>query len=422
MTDNKLNELATQMVSQLKSMDDFKAMHKLMLQQFINNSLEAEMSEHLGYDKHQKSEQPNKRNGKMSKTIGTELGDIQVDTPRDRESSFEPQLVKKNQTRITGIDEQILYFYAKGQSTSEISETIRDIYGVEVSDSVISRVTDAVMADVVAWQNRPLDPVYPIVYLDCIVVKIRQDNRIINKAIYLALGVNLQGKKELLGMWLSENLLEHSSRLALGRSSASLFPRSGAKFWLTVMTQLQNRGVKDILIACVDGLKGFTEVINTVYPDTQVQLCVVHMLRYSMKFVPYKDRKAIAYDLKLIYGADTEELALANLEQFDKTWSDKYPQIAKSWQANWSGLSVFFNYPKDIRKAIYTTNAIESLNSVLRSAVNKRKVFPSDESAKKVVYLAVLNASKKWTMPIRDWTSALNRFTIEFGDRVEPYL
>ncbi len=422
MTDNKLNEIATQMVSQLKSMDDFKAMHKLMLQQFINNSLEAEMSEHLGYNKHQKSEQPNKRNGKMSKTIGTELGDIQVDTPRDRESSFEPQLVKKNQTRITGIDEQILYFYAKGQSTSEISETIRDIYGVEVSDSVISRVTDAVMADVVAWQNRPLDPVYPIVYLDCIVVKIRQDNRIINKAIYLALGVNLQGKKELLGMWLSENPLEHSSRLALGRSSASLFPRSGAKFWLTVMTQLQNRGVKDILIACVDGLKGFTEAINTVYPDTQVQLCVVHMLRYSMKFVPYKDRKAIAYDLKLIYGADTEELALANLEQFDKTWSDKYPQIAKSWQANWSGLSVFFNYPKDIRKAIYTTNAIESLNSVLRSAVNKRKVFPSDESAKKVVYLAVLNASKKWTMPIRDWTSALNQFTIEFGDRVEPYL
>ncbi len=422
MTDNQLNDLAMQMVNSMKTMDDFKKIQKLMLQQFINNSLEAEMSEHLGYDKHQKSEQPNKRNGKMSKTIGTELGDIQVDTPRDRESSFEPQLVKKNQTRITGIDEQILYFYAKGQSTSEISETIRDIYGVEVSDSVISRVTDAVMADVVAWQNRPLDPVYPIVYLDCIVVKIRQDNRIINKAIYLALGVNLQGKKELLGMWLSENPLEHSSRLALGRSSASLLPRSGAKFWLTVMTQLQNRGVKDILIACVDGLKGFTEAINTVYPDTQVQLCVVHMLRYSMKFVPYKDRKAIAYDLKLIYGADTEELALANLEQFDKTWSDKYPQIAKSWQANWSGLSVFFNYPKDIRKAIYTTNAIESLNSVLRSAVNKRKVFPSDESAKKVVYLAVLNASKKWTMPIRDWTSALNRFTIEFGNRIEPYL
>ena len=309
---------------------------------------------------------------------------------------------KKNQTRITGIDEQILYFYAKGQSTAEISDTIRDIYGVEVSDSVISRVTDAVLADVVAWQNRPLDPVYPIVYLDCIVVKIRQDNRIINKAIYLALGVNLQGKKDLLGMWLSEN--------------------EGAKFWLTVMTQLQNRGVKDILIACVDGLKGFTEAINTVYPDTQVQLCVVHMLRYSMKFVPYKNRKAIANDLKLIYGADTEELAVANLEQFDKTWSDKYPQIAKSWQANWSGLSVFFNYPKDIRKAIYTTNAIESLNSVLRSAVNKRKVFPSDDSSKKVVYLAMLNASKKWTMPIRDWTSALNRFTIEFGDRVEPYL
>lgn len=402
MPDIKLNELATQMVSQLKSMDDFKAMHKLMLQQFINNSLEAEMQEHLGYAKHEQSDQPNKRNGKMSKTVSTDLGELQIDTPRDRDSSFQPQLVKKNQTRITGIDEQILYFYAKGQSTAEIADTIREIYGVDVSDSVISRVTDTILPDIIAWQNRPLDAVYPIVYLDCIVVKIRQDNRIINKAIYLALGINLQGKKELLGMWLSEN--------------------EGAKFWLSVLTELQNRGLKDILIACVDGLKGFTEAIHTVYPHTQVQLCVVHMLRYSMKFVPYKDRKAIAHDLKQIYSADTEALALANLDQFDKTWSDRYPQIAKSWQANWAGLSVFFNYPKDIRKAIYTTNAIESLNSVIRSSVNKRKVFPSDDAARKVIYLTVQNASKKWTMPIRDWTSALNRFMIEFNDRVEPYL
>ncbi len=248
------------------------------------------------------------------------------------------------------------------------------------------------MDDITAWQNRPLSSVYPIVYLDCIVVKVRQDKQIINKAIYLALGVALDGKKELLGMWLSEN--------------------EGAKFWLGVLTELQNRGVQDILIACVDGLKGFPDAINTVYPNAQVQLCIVHMVRYSMKFVPWTDKKAVAADLKAIYGADTLEMAEANLEHFDEVWGDKYPHVIKSWRNNWEGLTVFFDYPKDIRKAIYTTNAIESLNSVIRTAVNKRKVFPSDQAAFKVVYLATQQASKKWSMPIHNWTSALNRFMI----------
>ena len=292
--------------------------------------------------------------------------------------------------------------YAKGQTTTEIVESIKDIYDVDISTSLVSRVTDNIIDDITAWQNRPLSSLYPIVYLDCIVVKIRQDKQIINKAIYLALGVNLEGKKELLGMWVSEN--------------------EGAKFWLGVLTELQNRGVQDILIACVDGLKGFPDAINTVYPNAQVQLCIVHMVRYSMKFVPWTDKKAVAADLKAIYGADTLEIAEANLEHFDETWGKEYPHVVKSWRNNWEGLTVFFEYPKDIRKVIYTTNAIESLNSVIRTAVNKRKVFPSDQAAFKVVYLATQQASKKWSMPIRNWTSALNRFMIMFDDRISKHL
>ena len=253
----------------------------------------------------------------------------------------------------------------------------------------------------IEWQSRPLDDVYPIVYLDCIVVKIRQDKRVINKAIYLALGVNMEGHKELLGLWISEN--------------------EGAKFWLGILTELQNRGVKDILIACVDGLKGFPDAINTVYPQTQIQLCIVHMVRNSMKYVPWKDYKAIAADLKQIYRATTEDQALQALKQFAEKWDDKYPQISRSWQANWENVNTLFNYPEDIRKAIYTTNAIEPLNSVIRKAIKKRKLFPTDDSAKKVVYLAIQVASKKWTMPIRDWKPALNRFMIEFEERLAEY-
>jgi transposase-like protein len=284
----------------------------------------------------------------------------------------------------------------------EIVATFKEMYDADISPTLISKVTDAVIEQVVEWQSRPLDAVYPIVYLDCIVVKIRQDKQVINKAIYLALGVNLEGHKELLGLWLSEN--------------------EGAKFWLNVLTELQNRGVKDILIACVDGLKGFPDAINTVYPDTQIQLCIVHMVRNSMKYVPWKDYKAITAGLKQIYQSVTEEEALLALDQFAEQWDAKYPQISRSWRAHWDNLNTLFNYPEDIRKAIYTTNAIESLNSVIRKAIKKRKLFPSDDSAKKVVYLAIKDASKKWTMPIRNWKTALNRFMIEFEDRLSDYI
>lgn len=400
--ETELKKLAEQMAKHVGSFEDIKAFQKQLMQSFIDTALEAEMEEHLGYPKHEKADKPNKRNGHTKKTVRSDTGDLEISTPRDREGSFDPVLVGKHQTRITGLDDKIIMFYAKGQTTTEIVESIKDIYDVDISTSLVSRVTDNIIDDITAWQNRPLSSLYPIVYLDCIVVKIRQDKQIINKAIYLALGVNLEGKKELLGMWVSEN--------------------EGAKFWLGVLTELQNRGVQDILIACVDGLKGFSEAINTVYPNTQVQLCIVHMVRYSMKFVPWKDRRKVAADLKAVYGADTLELAEANLEQFDDTWGDKYPHVVTSWRNNWEGLTVFFDYPKDIRKAIYTTNAIESLNSVIRTAVNKRKIFPSDQAAFKVVYLATQQASKKWSMPIRNWTSALNRFMIMFDERVSKHL
>jgi transposase-like protein len=276
------------------------------------------------------------------------------------------------------------------------------MYDADVSASLISKVTDAVIEQVIEWQSRPLDAVYPIVYLDCIVVKIRQDKQVINKAIYLALGVNLEGHKELLGMWVSEN--------------------EGAKFWLSVLTELQNRGVKDILIACVDGLKGFPDAIAAVYPQAQIQLCIVHMVRNSVKYVPWKDYKPVTADLKRIYQSVTEEEALMALDAFAERWDEKYPQISRSWRRCWPNLNTLFSYPEDIRKAIYTTNAIESLNSVIRKVIKKRKLFPTDDSAKKVVYLAIQEASKKWTMPIRNWRTALNRFMIEFEDRLIDYV
>lgn len=287
-------------------------------------------------------------------------------------------------------------------TTREIVAAFKELYGAEVSATLISKVTDAVIAQVVEWQSRPLDGIYPIVYLDCIVVKIRQDKQVINKAIYLALGVTMEGRKDLLGLWLSEN--------------------EGAKFWLGILTELQNRGVKDILIACVDGLKGFPEAITTVFPKTRIQLCIVHMVRNSVKYVPWKDYKPVTADLKQIYQSATEDEALLALEQFSARWDGKYPQISRSWRAHWNNLNTLFGYPDDIRKAIYTTNAIESLNSVIRKALQKRKLFPTDESAKKVVYLAIQEASQKWTMPIKNWKSALNRFMIEFEDRLQDYI
>jgi Transposase and inactivated derivatives len=344
----ELQKIAKLAAKNLKTEQDLNEFSAMLTKISVEAALNAELDEHLGYDKHEKSNASNNRNGYSSKTLQTKDGQFELNTPRDRDGSFEPELVKKNQRRFTLMDDKILYLYAQGLSTREVVDAFQELYGADISASLVSKVTDAVIDQVVEWQARPLDAVYPIVYLDCIVLKIRQDKRVINKAIYLALGVNLEGHKELLGMWLSEN--------------------EGAKFWLNVLTELQNRGVKDILIACVDGLKGFPDAITTVFPETQIQLCIVHMVRNSLKFVPWKDYKAVTKDLKQIYQSATEEDALLALEHFAERWDDKYPQISKSWRNHWDNLNTLFNYPPDIRKAIYTTNAIESLNSVIRRA------------------------------------------------------
>ncbi|SQH93342.1 transposase IS1113 [Salmonella enterica subsp. salamae] len=341
-------------------------------------------------------------NGCSSKTLLCDDGEIELNTPRDRENTFEPQLIKKNQTRITQMDSQILSLYAKGMTTREIIATFKEMYDADVSPTLISKVTDAVKEQVTERQNRQLDALYPIVYMDCIVVKVRQNGRVISKAVFLALGINTEGQKELLGMWLAEN--------------------EGAKFWLSVLTELKNRGLQDILIACVDGLKGFPDAINSVYPQTHIQLCIIHMVRNSLKYVSWKDYKAVTSGLKAVYQASTEEAALMALNTFAEAWDCKYPQISKSWRAHQENLNTFFGYPPDIRKAIYTTNAIESLNSVIRAAIKKRKVFPTDDSVRKVVYLAIKDASKKWSMPIQNWRLAMSRFIIEFSDRLSDHL
>lgn len=402
MNRKELEAFAKEAAKSIKTPQDLNEFSLMLKKITVEAALNAEMDEHLGYEKHAKSLVKNNRNGKTSKRIKTEDGEFELETPRDRDGSFEPKLVKKNQSRFTSMDDKILWLYAQGMSTREIVQAFDEWYGADISPTLVSRVTNAVIDQVVEWQSRPLDPIYPIVYLDCIVVKIRQDKRVINKSIFLALGINTDGQKELMGMWIAEN--------------------EGAKFWLSVLTELQHRGVEDILIACVDGLKGFPDAINAVFPETNVQLCIVHMVRNSLKYVSWKDYKAVTGDLKRIYRSNTEEEALLELERFGDTWDEQYPQISKSWNTHWQNLNTIFNYPADIRRAIYTTNAIESLNSVIRKAIKKRKIFPSDDSAKKMVYLAITEASKKWSMPIHNWRQAMVRFIIEFGERLEKHI
>jgi len=402
MNKKELEAFAREAAKSIKTEKELNDFSQMLTKITVEAALNAELETHLGYGKHEVAETENSRNGFSTKRLQTEEGQFIVDIPRDRQAEFEPQLVKKHQTRFTSMDDKILHLYAKGMSTRDIVDTFKEMYDADISPTLISNVTNAVLEQIIEWQSRPLDAIYPIVYLDCIVVKIRQDKQVINKAIYLALGVNMDGHKELLGMWLSEN--------------------EGAKFWLGVLTELTNRGVKDILIACVDGLKGFPDAINAAFPDTHIQLCIVHMVRNSLKYVTWKDYKAVTADLKQIYKATTEEDALLALEQFASKWDDKYPQISKSWRSHWQNLNTFFDYPTDIRKAIYTTNAIESLNSVIRKAIKKRKLFPSDDAAKKVVYLAIMAASKKWTMPIHNWKMAMNRFIIQFEDRLVDFI
>lgn len=399
----RLKALAAELANNIKSEKDLGALTQQLVKLTVETALGAEMAEHLGYEKHDPSGRGsgNSRNGTTSKHLKGQHGDVEIDTPRDRSGTFDPQFVRKGQTRLTQMDDQILALYAKGLSTRDIVDAFKEMYDAEISATLVSKVTDRVIEAVVDWQNRPLDRVYPIVYLDCIVLKIRQNKRVINKSMYVALGINREGQKELLGLWLAET--------------------EGSRFWLSVLTELKSRGLEDILIACVDGLKGFPDAIAAEYPHTQIQLCIVHMVRNSLKYVSWKDYKAVTADLKRIYNSATEEAAQEELEARAERWDEKYSQITKSWRAHWPNLITLFNYPPEIRKVIYTTNAIESLNSVIRKATKQRKIFPTDDSAMKVVYLAMQAASRKWTMPIRNWKPALNRFMIEFGDRLADY-
>ncbi|EKE0170936.1 IS256 family transposase [Salmonella enterica] len=402
MDEKKLKALSAELAKGLKTEADLNQFSRMLTKLTVETALNAELTDHLGHEKNAPKSGSNTRNGYSSKTLLCDDGEIGLNTPRDRENTFEPQLIKKNQTRITQMDSQILSLYAEGMTTREIVATFKEMYDADVSPTLISKVTDAVKEQVTEWQNRQLDALYPIVYMDCIVVKVHQNGRVINKAVFLALGINTEGQKELLGIWLAEN--------------------EGAKFWLSVLTELKNRGLQDILIACVDGLKGFPDAINSIYPQTHIQLCIIHMVRNSLKYVSWKDYKAVTSGLKAVYQAPTEEAALMALDAFAGKWDDKYPQISKSWHAHWENLNTFFGYLPDIRKAIYTTNAIESLNSVIRAAIKKRKVFPTDDSVRKVVYLAIKDASKKWSMPIQNWRLAMSCFIIEFGDRLSDHL
>jgi putative transposase len=396
-------DLIDSLLSDYKKPEDLigeNGLLKQLTKALVERALAAEMEAHLGHAKNEAVTNPagNARNGKSSKTLKGEFGELPIEIPRDRNGSFEPQLIPKHQTRWNGFDEKILSLYARGMTVREIQGHLEEMYGAEVSPTLISSVTDAVADEVKAWQSRPLDALYPIVYLDCIHVKVRDAGTVRAKAVYLALGINMAGEKELLGIWIAQT--------------------EGAKFWLQVITELKNRGVADILIACVDGLKGFPEAIETIYPKTAVQLCIVHLVRYSLNYISWKLRKEVALDLRTIYAAATVEEAEQRLDEFEEKWGAAYPSIAQSWRRNWPRIIPFFDYPPEIRKVIYTTNAIESVNMSLRKITKNRGSFPSDESLLKLFYLALNNISKKWTMPIRDWKAALNRFTIQFEDRM----
>ena len=372
---------------------------KQLTKAIVERCLETEMDVHLDYPKHARlgKGKRDRRNGHSQKTLKGEFGKVVIDVPRDRKGEFEPQLVKKGQTRLSGFDEKVLSLYARGMTVRDVQAQLEEMYGVEVSPSLISQVTDGVLDEVKAWQSRPLASLYPIVWFDALVVKVRENARVTNKAVHLVLGVNLNGKKELLGFWNAQN--------------------EGAKFWLSVLTDLQNRGVQDIFIACVDGLTGFPEAIETVYPNTRVQLCMVHMVRNSLNYVSYKHRRELVADLKAIYKASNETEAELNLELFAEKWDERYPTISKSWRVHWVHVIPMFAFPEEIRRVIYTTNAIESMNMTLRKVTRNHRIFPNDEAVFKVIYLATQNIAKKWTMPIRDWKAALNRFAIEFEER-----
>ena len=377
---------------------------KKLTSRFYSKALDAEMDEHLGYKKNDNAgdNSGNSRNGYTTKTVITDDNDtIEVQVPRDRNSTFEPVIIPKHEKRTPLFNDQIISMYSFGMSTRDIQRHLQQVYGVEVSPETISNITESVMSDVREWQNRPLEKSYPILFLDALRVNSRQDGKNINKALYVALAINWEGRKEVLGLWLADT--------------------EGAKFWMSVLTDIKNRGVEDILIACMDGLTGFPDAVKAVFPDTHIQHCIVHMIRNSTKFVSYKDLKAVCRDLKEVYSAINAESGHEALEEFGKKWNDKYPMIQASWERNWNDLTEFFNYPKDIRRAIYTTNAIESLNFSLRKVTRNKSSFPDDDSIYKVMYLAIKNASTRWTMSIKDWGLAVNQFAILFDGHVPGF-
>ena len=395
--------LIDSLLADYKKPEDLIGEHGLLKQltkALIERALQAEMAEHLGHDKHEtvNNATGNTRNGKSRKTLKGEFGELPIEIPRDREGSFEPLIISKHQTRWAGFDDKILSLYARGMTTREIQQHLTEMYGTEVSPTLISTVTDGVLDEVKQWQSRPLDAVYPVVYLDCIHAKVRDAGSVRAKAIYLAIGINMEGHKEILGLWIAQT--------------------EGAKFWLSVVTELKNRGVQDIFIACVDGLKGFPEAIETVYPQAIVQLCIVHMVRNSLNYVGWNKRKEVAADLRLVYSAATIDEAEHALADFEDKWNNAYPPIARSWRNHWQRIIPFFDYPPEIRRIIYTTNAIESVNMSLRKVSKNRGSFPNDEAVIKLFYLALSNIAKKWSMPLRDWKPALNRFTIQFNERM----
>ena len=395
--------LIDSLLADYKKPEDLIGEHGLLKQltkALVERALQAEMAEHLGHDKHETviNATGNTRNGKSRKTLKGEFGELPIEIPRDREGSFEPLIISKHQTRWAGFDDKILSLYARGMTVREIQQHLTEMYGTEVSPTLISTVTDGIMDEVKQWQSRPLDAVYPVIYLDCIHAKVRDAGSVRAKAIYLAIGINMEGHKEVLGLWIAQT--------------------EGAKFWLSVVTELKNRGVQDIFIACVDGLKGFPEAIETVYPHAIVQLCIVHMVRNSLNYVGWNKRKEVAADLRLVYSAATIDEAEHALADFEDKWNNAYPPIALSWRNNWQRIIPFFDYPPEIRRIIYTTNAIESVNMSLRKVSKSRGSFPNDEAVIKLYYLALSNIAKKWSMPLRDWKPALNRFTIQFNERM----
>ena len=386
---------------EIKDFKDIQNLFKEMISNVLENGLEGELEEELGYSKYdyRNKETDNSRNGYTTKNLKTSYGNFDISVPRDRKGEFEPQLVKKQQTSLTGdIEEKIISMYAKGMTTGDIEAHIQEIYGLECSDSTISRITDKILPVVREWQARPLEEIYAVVFMDAIHYHVRSEGQIVKKAVYIAIGIRLDGIREVIGMWVGEN--------------------ESAKFWLSIMNGMKNRGIKDILIACVDGLSGFSNAIEAVYPETQIQQCIIHQIRNSTKYVSYKDIKKLMVDLKKVYTAIDEQTALIELDNFEEKWSNKYPKIAISWKNNWVNLSTYFKYPQEVRTLIYTTNAIEGFNRQLRKVTKNKSVFPTDDSLIKILYLAMIDITKKWTGRRKDWGQIYSQLEIYFGERL----